>query len=90
MDHCDKFVDLQKEQVTSVKLMHVLKQKKAPMNAYQEALEWHLKETGALMECEGLKDTTDYNSRQTLMKEMVNQCNGEGLFPIEKKVRLPS
>jgi len=41
--HEKKFLpSLTNPEMTAVKLMDVLKRKKAPLNAYQELLEWHL------------------------------------------------
>ena len=46
-DYCSthdyNFVQLSKEEITSIKLLDILKRKKAPLNAFEEVLEWHLK-----------------------------------------------
>ena len=81
---------LRKEVKASIKLMDALKRKKAPLNAFPEILEWHLKETGHLMEHETLKDTTKYEHRQTLLKKLTPRYNMEGMFPKIKRVTLPS
>ena len=81
---------LRKEAKASIKLMDALKRKKAPLNAFPEILEWHLKETGHLMEHETLKDTTKCEHRQTLLKKLTPRYHMEGMFPKIKRVTLPS
>ena len=77
--------------VTSVKLLDQLRQCKAPLCAYPNMLEWHLKETGHLRDDSmTLKDTKKYFSRATLLKKLAKRYNCEGLTPKLKKVRLPS
>ena len=82
-------VNLTEEETSSIKLMDVLRQKKAPLNAYASVLEWHLHETNHLREHETLKDTDAYCHRSTLMKLMVKRYNCEQLVPTVKKVKLP-
>ena len=81
---------LRKEVVTSIKLMDALKRKKAPLNAFPELLQWHLRETGHLLEHETLKDTSKYEHRQTLLKKLTPRYHMEGMFPKIKRVTLPS
>ena len=87
--HSHNFLDLRKEQESCIKLMDVL-QRKAPLNAYTDVLEWHLKETGVLQQHESLKDTQEYQHRKTLMKHLLARYNLKQMVPVEKKVRLPS
>lgn len=89
-DHRKNFGPLTNEEVSCVKLMHVLKTKKTPLNAYDEVLLWHLKEMGKLREHETLQDATGYCHRSTLLKRLKDRYNASAMFPIEKKVRLPS
>ena len=77
--------------VTSIKLLEQLRQCKAPMCAYENMLEWHLKETGHLRDDSmTLKDTKKYFSRATLLKKLAKRYNCEALAPKLKRVRLPS
>ena len=46
--HDTKFEPLDTHTIKSIKLMNILRRTKAPLNAYQPFLEWHLKETGHL------------------------------------------
>lgn len=87
--HPDKFLPLTKAQKTSIRLLATLKRKKAPLNAYPELLEWHLKETKHLMEHESLKDSTDYFHRDTLMKQLLRRYNLPSMMPKLKQLRLP-
>ena len=88
-EHHDNFLRLTKEEKTSIKLMDVLR-RKAPLNAYAQVMEWHLKETGKLKEHETLGDTDKYQHRKTLMKKLLARYNLNQMLPKEKKVRLPS
>ena len=38
---------------TGVRLMDILRRKKAPLNVYKALFEWHLRETGAVLPQEG-------------------------------------
>ena len=79
-----------KEEITSIRLMDILRQKKAPLNAHQEVLEWHLKDKGRIREHESLKDAPEYKTRSTLMKKLIPRYNLEAMMPKIKRVRLPS
>ena len=65
-EHQDKFLDLTKEEESSIKLMDILMRKKAPLNAFAEVLEWHLKGSDVIREHESLKDTDRYHHRNAL------------------------
>ncbi len=82
-------VNLTEEETCSIKLMDVLRQKKAPLNAYASVLEWHLHQTRHLREHETLKDTDAYCHRSTLIKQMLKRYNREQLVPTVSKVKLP-
>ena len=88
--HDHRFLPLSKEDIASIKLMDVLRRKKAPLNAYAEVLEWHLKQSGELREHESLKDTSKYHHRKTLMKKLIPRYNLEAMMPKIRKVRLPN
>jgi hypothetical protein len=88
-DHNHHFLNLSKEDITSIKLMDVLR-RKAPLHAYELVLTWHLKETGKLREHQTLHDIDAYHHRKTLMDKLFPRYNLLGMIPKEKKVRLPS
>ena len=87
--HSHKFLPLTEAQKTSIRLLATLKRKKAPLNAFPELLEWHLKETKHLMEHESLKDTTEYFHRATLLKQLLSRYNLTSMMPKLKQLRLP-
>ena len=83
-EHDHHFLSLTKRDETSIKLMHVLK-RKAPLNAYESVLKWHLKETGKLKPHESLKDADGYHHRATLMNKLLPRYNLSSLLPKERK-----
>ena len=87
--HPQQFLPLTKAEKTSIRLLATLKRKKAPLNAYPELLEWHLKETKHLMEHESLKDTAEYFHRNTLMKQLLKRYNLSAMMPRLKRLQLP-
>ncbi len=89
-DHSDNFLDLTVPEETSIKLMDILRRKKAPLNAFPELLTWHLKEIGHLREHETLNDTDKYFHRKTLMASLVPRYNMSAMVPVLKRVTLPS
>jgi len=82
--------DLAKEKVTSIKLMDVLKRKRAPLNTFPEVLVWNLRDKGHLLPHETLKDTSKYSHRGPLMKMLKGRHYLGQMFPRVKKVTLPS
>ena len=83
------FLDLSGPDITSIKLLDIMKRKKLPLNSFEELLEWHLKETGHLGQGESLKDTRHYIRRETLMKRLLKRYNLEPMLPKLKQVKLP-
>ena len=55
--HYDNFFQLTKEKKTCIHLMHVLK-KRVPLSAYEDVLEWHLRESVKLHPQESLGITS--------------------------------
>ena len=89
-DHSDNFLGLTAGEESSIKLMDILRRKKAPLNAFPELLTWYLKEIGHLREHETLNDTDEYFHRKTLMDRLVPRYNMSSMMPVLKKVTLPS
>ena len=79
-----------KETKSSIKLMDVLRRKKAPLNAFSEVLEWHLKESGTIHEHETLNDTQKYHHRETLLKKLYPRYKMLEMMPKIKRIKLPS
>ena len=77
------------EEAACIRLMDVLRKKKAPLNAYKEVMEWHLKEKGDIKQHESVKDSETYISRKTMLKKLRDRYNYKNKFPRKKKVKLP-
>ena len=88
-NHANKHLGLRQADKTSIKLLHVLKQK-APLSAYQDVLEWHLKESGRLKKHQTLKDIEQYSHRNTLLNRLFDRYNLRGLIPKMQTITLPS
>lgn len=93
MEYVDKhsisFAPFTKAEITQIRLLDALKRKRAPLNAYQELLEWHLKEKQHIQPHMSLKDTPEYSDREAMMQKLMKRYNLEGMIAEEKKVRLP-
>ena len=87
--HHDNYLRLTREERCGIRLMDCLR-RKAPLNAYTDVMEWHLKETGVIQEHESLGDAERYQHRKTLLKNLLPRYNLTNMMPKEKKVRLPS
>ena len=85
----DQFLPLTKEQKAGIKLIDVIR-KKAPLGAFQDVMEWHLKETGKLQSHEKLGDANGYQHRKTLMKFLFKRYNLTKMIPTMKTIKLPS
>ena len=69
--HC---APLDKDQVVAVQLLDLLKRKKAPLNTYEELLEWHLRAKGDLLPGQTLKEHPCFSGRGTFMHELSNKA----------------
>jgi hypothetical protein len=88
--HVGNFLPFTKAEITAIKLMDTLKLKKAPLNAYRDLMEWHLRESGQLDDYEDLKDAPElYTGRNTLLEQLNKRYNMEKLKPYTKKIKLP-
>ena len=87
--HAHQFMPFSKEEKAAIRLLHTLKRKRAPLNAYKEVLEWHLKETNHLQPSESLKDSDKYFHRNTIMKQLLKRYNMETMLPKVKQLTLP-
>ena len=70
-------------------LLHLLKQKGAPLNTYQEDMEWHLRESDKMEQFEQLKDCRAYISREAMTKRLRLRYNMGNKYPYRRKVKLP-
>jgi hypothetical protein len=88
-DHVGNFLPFSKDEVTAIKLLSVLKLKKAPINAYKSLMEWHLKQKGELQYYQGIQDSKTYISREKILKKLSDRYNYGWMYPYKKKIKLP-
>ena len=77
------------EEKTAIKLLHLLKRKGAPLNTYQEVMEWHLKESDKMEHYQQMKDCRTYISRDVMMDRLRQRYNMGNKYPYRKKIKLP-
>jgi len=81
--------ELTKRQKKAVKLLHVLKQKKAPLDTYGTIMEWHYRDKGYITDRESLKDVRGYVSRPVIMDIIKHRYNMQGKFATNVPITLP-
>ena len=86
------FAPFTRAEEAGIKLMEVLRQKKAPIDAHSGTMDWHLHENGTTLEHQTLKNAgrEHFIGRKTLIQRLAKRYNQEGKGPVEKVVRLPS
>ena len=84
------FIPFGKDEIRAVRLLHLLKVKNAPMNAYDSVMHWHLKEAGLILDSQSVSDYPGYISRNTMMKRLIRRYNYDNKMPFRKTVRLPA
>ena len=89
-EHAKKeFKPFTKEEAKTLRLLHLLKDKNAPMNAYDSVMLWHYKECNALMKHQKLEDSSEFIGRKTMIKRLIERYNFEDKMPIQTTVKLP-
>jgi hypothetical protein len=92
-DYCiknERRGDLSAQQERSIKLLDILRKKKAPMNAYDDLLGWYLEETGKKAPKEPLGQCSDYISRKVMIKFLKERYNmKDDKMPFFKEIVLP-
>ena len=73
----------------SIRLLHLLQKKGAALNTYPELMQWHLRESHAMEDCDQLQDCRDYMSRERIMKRLKTRYNMRNKYPYRKKIKLP-
>ena len=82
-EEAQNFAPLTNEECDAIKCLVALRKTKAPLNAYESVMEWHLG-------CK-LGESPDYVSRKTLMKKLKERYNIEEDFHgIQEVVELPT
>ena len=84
-----QYFPFSKHEVGAIKLVDLLRRKRATMDTYEAVLEWHLRETGKIQPQMGLGDYPHYISRTKLLKKLAKRyLNTEQLFYV-KTTKLP-
>jgi hypothetical protein len=84
---------LTKPQKRAIRLLHILKRKRAPLDTYDEVLEWHHRENGDITDQETLQhvnNVDEYISRPKILAFLKDRYNMANKFPHEKEVDLPN
>ena len=82
-------IGLNQVQQSSIKLMHLLLRKKAPLDTYQEVMRWHLQEQGLLKGKEAIGTSSHFITRQALLKYLKDRYHMKHQYAESWKVRLP-
>ena len=83
------FREFTQDQATTIKLLHLSKEKHAPMNAFEPLMLWHLKASNKLREHQTLGDYRGYIGRKKMMKTLQERYNYANKMPFHKTVKLP-
>ena len=81
--------ELTDHQVRGIRLMDILRRKRAPMDTYNDLMKWHFTQTGELHEDDKLGDVDTHISRNTLVKHLKIRYNLVDKFPTTKTLVLP-
>ena len=92
-DYCNKapktFMEFTSTQICAIRLVATLHKKKAPLNAYESLMDWHIRSLGGLKDHEVASDSPLYIGRKALIKMLAERYNFEHQFPFQKILRLP-
>lgn len=69
------FLKFDKHEKKAIKLMDILRRKKASLDTYDAIMEWHYKETGALKEHQTLGAFREYLSRHVMISRLAKRYN---------------
>ena len=85
----ENFIPFNHHEARTVRLLHLLKEKNTPMNAYEPLMLWHLQEAKLLREHQTLQDYRHFIGRKTMIKRLVERYNFANKMPRQKALRLP-
>ena len=92
-EYCSKanktFSPFTEHEVRTIELLHILKEKHTPMNAFEPLMLWHLISSNKLRDHQSLGDFADYIGRKKMMKKLLKRYNYENKMPFQKTVKLP-
>ena len=85
-------VRLRKQEVQAIKLLDILRKKRATLDTYDDIMEWHLREVGTITDQEGVGGAKkEFIGRKALMKRLAKRHNKnpKEIVPTSKLI-LPS
>jgi hypothetical protein len=88
-----RLMDFTKSQKRSIRLLDTLRRKKAPLDTYEEVMEWYHREKGDINEHESLfhvNNVDNYISRKEMIATLKERYNMGGKFPHKKVLHLPN
>lgn len=91
-DHMAKeYFPFTKHEITAIKLMDILRNKRATLDTCEAVMDWHLKESGTIMSHMGVGDYPHYVSRKKLMKKLMGRYLGKDVKELfhSKRTKLP-
>lgn len=77
------------DQISAIKLMNILVQKKTPLDAYQDIMHWHFVESNQIEEEQQLKDCDQYISRRKMIRDLTKRYNMQAKLPVIRPLILP-
>ena len=83
------FAPFTAEEITTIRLLHLLNAKNTPMNAYEPVMLWHLRESKRLYDHQGLGDCGQYIGRKAMIQKLIKRYNFENKMPKQKTIKLP-
>jgi hypothetical protein len=89
-DHAKRhFLEFTEDEIAAIRLLHVLKLKQSPMNAYEPLMLWHLRSSKKIREHESLGTTDHFIGRKRIIKNLIKRYNFANKMPYQKVVKLP-
>lgn len=85
----ENYLDFEDDEKTSIRLLDVLKLKKAPLNSHRQLLQWHYREKGWIHQAQPVSECSDYLSRKVVFKRLNRRYNMLNKHPFTKLVKLP-
>ena len=82
-------IELDANEQAAVRLMVLLRNKKAPLNAYKALMEWHVREKGDINEHQAINEAPSYINRKAMLRKLGKRYNFLNKYPYQKKVKLP-
>ena len=83
------FLAFTEDEIIAIRLLHTLKLKQAPLNAYESLMTWHLRSSNLIREHEQLGTTSRFIARKRLIKKLIKRYNFDDKMPFQKVVKLP-